>query len=67
MAEESVKNNPECKSESHSLHLCYIVSQGFHLSDPETYKALVEDPLFKCEHCGRVAMSDKSLCVPAKL
>jgi hypothetical protein len=67
MAEETVKHNLECKSESHSRHLCYIISQGFHLSDEEEYKALLEDPKFKCQHCGRVANSEKNLCKPVKL
>lgn len=67
MAEETVKHNLECKSESHSQHLCYIISQGFHLSDEEEYKALLEDPKFKCQHCGRVANSEKNLCKPVKL
>ncbi len=67
MTEETVKHNLECKSESHSRHLCYIISQGFHLSDEEEYKALLEDPKFKCQHCGRVANSEKNLCKPVKL
>ncbi len=67
MAEETVKHNLECKSESHSQHLCYIISQGFHLSDEEEYKALLEDPKFKCQHCGHVANSEKNLCKPVKL
>ncbi len=67
MAEETVKHNLECKNESHSRHLCYIISQGFHLSDEEEYKALLEDPKFKCQHCGRVANSKKNLCKPVKL
>jgi len=67
MAEENIQGNPECKSESHNQHLCYFVSQGFHLSDKEEYKSMVEDPHFKCTHCGRVAKSDKNLCKPDKL
>jgi ATP-dependent Clp protease ATP-binding subunit ClpC len=56
-----------CKSESHSQHLCYIISQGFHLSDEEGYKALVKAPKFKCQRCGRVVNSEKNLCKPVTL
>jgi len=67
MAEEKITHNPECKSESHSKHLCYIISQGFHLSNAEEYKALVKDAEFECRHCGRLAKSADNLCVPVKL
>jgi hypothetical protein len=56
-----------CDTELHTEHLCYIVSQGFHLRDEQAYRALIEKPTFKCRHCGRAASSDKNLCVPAKL
>ncbi len=64
---EEVQQNSECNSQTHSRHLYYIVSQGFHLSDEQEYKALVKDPQFKCQHCGRAANSDKNLCKPVKL
>ena len=67
MAEEKIPHNPECKSESHSKHLCYIVYQGFHLREAEQYKALVKDAEFKCRHCGRLAKSADNLCVPVVL
>ena len=67
MAETNMTHNIECKSDSHTQHLCYIVSQGFHLSDAEKYQTLVNEPKFKCEHCGRVAKSDRNLCKPVKL
>ncbi len=67
MADEGGKHNLQCKSPLHSKHLCYIISQGFHLSGEREYKALIEDPQFKCEHCGRVANSDKNLCEPVEL
>ena len=67
MAKKSVSSKSGCKGRSHGQHLCYIVSQGFHLSDPEEYQALVKEPKFKCRHCGRVAKSKKNLCKPTKL
>ncbi len=51
----------------HTEHLCYMVSQGFHISDEAEYKALVEEPRYRCKRCGRVAGSDASLCVPVPL
>ena len=67
MGEENVKHNPKCKSSNFKEHLCYIVSQGFHLNEEQKYKALIEGPQFKCEHCGRVAKSENNLCEPVKL
>jgi rubrerythrin len=43
-----------------------MVSQGFNLSDETEYQALVKDPQFKCQKCGRLAKSDINLCKPAK-
>ncbi len=57
----------DCGSEFHRQHLCYIISQGFHLTDEQGYRALIEDPAFRCSHCGRTAGRSVNLCVPAKL
>ncbi len=57
----------DCGSEFHHQHLCYIISQGFHLSDEQGYRTLVENPAFRCSHCGRTARSNANLCVPARL
>ncbi len=63
------KNEPHwgCKSDTHSQHLCYIVAQGFHLSNQQEYSKLVKNPIFKCNHCGRVANSKQNLCEPVEL
>ena len=63
----TVQLNTDCGSELHDEHLCYIISQGFHLTDEQDYRMLIEDPAFRCNHCGRKAKSDANLCVPAKL
>ena len=54
-------------TDAHTQHLCYIVSQGFHLSDEAEYQALAKEPQFKCKQCGRVAKSENNLCKPVKL
>jgi hypothetical protein len=48
MAEPDSRHNRQCRSEFHNRHLCYMVSQGFHLSDDRQYKNLVSSPRFKC-------------------
>jgi hypothetical protein len=67
MTKESIQHNQECKSELHHQHLCYVVSQGFHLTDEQRYKDIVRDPRFACEHCGRVAKKAQNLCEPYDL
>jgi rubrerythrin len=67
MAEDTVSNNSDCESSSHTQHLCYIISQGFNLSDEAEYKALIKDPKFKCQKCGRSAKSENSLCKSVEL
>ena len=64
MENKNIENYASCKSPSHDHHLCYIVSQGFHLSDPDDYHSLVNDPKFECRNCGRVANNNENLCEP---
>ena len=67
MDRERTELDADCgESELHTRHLCYIVSQGFNLTDEQSYRVLVEDPKFRCNHCGRTANSDQNLCVPTK-
>jgi len=67
MAPTTAQPNLECCTGSHTEHLCYMVSQGFHISDEQQYKALLENARYRCNRCGRVAASDANLCVPAAL
>jgi len=67
MTEEKIQHNSNCKSDEHTKHLCYMVSQGFNLSDEAEYEELIKNPKFKCRHCGRAANSEDNLCEPAKL
>ncbi len=57
----------EYRTEEHTEHLCYIISQGFHLTDEQQYRVLIENPGYRCDHCGRTAESDTNLCVPVPL
>ena len=57
----------ESRSESHGRHLCYLVSQGFHLTDEQEFRTLTENPRFACRRCSRIAKSDKNLCLPYDL
>ncbi|OHB76073.1 MAG: hypothetical protein A2Z25_13080 [Planctomycetes bacterium RBG_16_55_9] len=59
--------NKECDTGTHTDHLCYLISQGFNLSDEPWFKTLTNDPQFRCEHCGRTAKSEANLCVPGHL
>lgn len=67
MAGKKIPQNLDCKSESHGKHICYLISQGYNLSDPEEYDALIQDAKFKCRHCGRRAKSENNLCEPIRL
>ena len=51
----------------HNKHLCYLNNLGFQISNPKEYKALVRGGKFLCKICGRVAVSEKSLCKPVAL
>jgi len=67
MTTEAFENNSGCESSSHEQHLCYIISQGFHLTDETEYQSLIKYPKFKCQKCNRLAASEINLCKPAKL
>lgn len=53
--------------EKHEEHLCYLHNLGFLQTNLEEWKALVRNPKFVCQNCGRAAASDKNLCKPDKL
>jgi hypothetical protein len=67
MAVELKQPKSESCTGNHSEHLCYLISQGFHLSDEQEFKALIEDAKYRCNRCGRHAKSDANLCVPMHL
>jgi len=51
----------------HGKHLCYLHNLGFHLSEPEEYRALVKNSKYVCNNCGRAAAKAENLCKPVKL
>jgi hypothetical protein len=67
MMKLKAQNNLECGSKSHGEHLCYLISQGFHLSNEQEFRALTENPRFACHRCYKIAKSEKNLCVPFDL
>ena len=67
MAEELVEQNTECCKGTHNEDLCYLMSQGFNLSNEQEYRILIEDAEYRCDHCGHHAKSDANLCVPMHL
>jgi len=67
MLKEQTSHATECRSEDHDKHLCYLTSQGFHLSDADEFKTLINRPKFSCQRCGRHANSNANLCLPEEL
>ena len=67
MTDTKVSFDTACDVDPHSEHLCYIVSQGLHLSDAPGYQALIAEPQFRCEHCRRTARARANLCIPKDL
>ena len=67
MSSEHPKDNPNCKSDDHTRHLCYFVFYGYHEDNPEDYRTLVDEPRFECYICGRTARNAESLCDPRGL
>jgi hypothetical protein len=66
MAQDRKRSAMQC-NELHEEHLCYIVSQGFYLTEDQEYRVLTDHPRFRCDHCGRQAHKDRNLCVPVKM
>lgn len=48
-------------------HLCRLAEQYYHVREPLRFRAMVQNPRFKCEFCGRTASAAHSLCYPAPL
>lgn len=67
MADQQVSHNPNCQSDGHDTHLCFMMFEGFHYKHPEQYRAMVQDAQFRSEKCARTANDDAILCEPIPL
>jgi hypothetical protein len=67
MMAKILQHNTECCTGDHTEHLCYLISQGFDISDAQEFRSLIEDAQYRCDHCGRHAKSYTNLCVPMHL
>lgn len=67
MVETATQIETPSDSDLRSERVCYIISQGMHLTDPQAYRVLIEAPRFRCRHCGYAAHCDENLCVPIEL
>jgi len=67
MAETKIAHNATCTDAEHGKHLCFLMYEGYHLNNRESYKELVRDAEFRCQQCGRTAKAASSLCDPVRL
>ena len=67
MAEINTKEKATCTLEDHTEHLCYMISQGFNITDVEEFRVLTENARFRCNHCHRAAKNPANLCIPEHL
>ena len=68
MIQQTTPSHTRCKhSTHHNEHLCYLLCEGFHLSNKEEYKDLVQNAKYFCQSCGRTAESADYLCDPIPL
>ena len=59
--------NADMPHPGHDKHLCYLNNLRFQASNLEDYKALIKNPEYFCQNCGRAAASSENLCKPVKL
>jgi len=59
--------NKSCNKEGHGTHICSLKEQKFDIESPDEFRAMTEDPEYKCENCGATAKKSEFLCEPVKL
>lgn len=59
--------NPNCKKSGHKVHICAMKESGFDKKNPDKFKAIIENPKYKCGTCGAKAKKSENLCRPVKL
>ena len=62
-----LRRKKRCAVDQHHEHLCRLAEQFYHVHEPQCFRAIVRDPQFKCEYCGRTAAEARHLCYPAPL
>jgi len=67
MAEQTLPHNEACQHPGHTKHLCFLMHDGFHYSQKEQYKAMVQNARFRCQNCARTAANAENLCAPVEL
>jgi hypothetical protein len=56
-----------CNHAGHSQHMCALADEYFHIHCPDEYRAIVTNPEYKCQFCGRATKSPTNLCYPVEL
>ena len=56
-----------CAVDEHHEHLCQLAEKYYHVHEPQQFRAMVLNPRFKCEYCGRAAAEPSCLCYPTPL
>ena len=67
MAEEKKNRKIECTADKHQNHLCFLMGEGWHLTQKQKYKDMVQDAQYRCEYCDRTAQKAENLCAPIEL
>ena len=67
MAEKNREHNLECTEKKHKEHLCFLMSEGWHLTHPKGYKEIVKGAEYRCRYCDRTAKNKYNFCEPVKL
>ena len=67
MNEDNKKYKLECTEDKHKDHLCFLMCEGWHLTNREKYKSMVKDAAYRCQYCDRTAKYPENLCEPVEL
>ena len=67
MVQKTICHRGQCVATRRERYLCHLTDQYLHIRDPEQFRAMVLDPQYACEFCGRTAHSAHNLCYPVPL
>ena len=56
-----------CTKPGHKMHMCALKADGFDTKNPAKFKAMIDNPQYKCENCAAKANKAENLCKPVKL